>query len=629
MTTTPAANPTKKREPGLLIGFLTGCALALAIGVVVAYATKARGPEQQGSEPRHLEVYPSGRNLGTPRALPEPVAVHLLAGVVASDDRDASAHLEAILRLHSYAALRDVHSGAIALEWSPAWTLEDEADLRRGACTPGEELGGSRWLRSGVRPDPRGRPIAPDRDLRVFLRVDATGEPARIVAVACASTGSEHSQVFEGRPDREGPLLRELSAWLAATIGVADARAFEEAWERAPAPRGPAIGTYGDLLVASQDPARLAEPRLETSTLPEAARIVPEAAWLAAALDSDPDARADYLRSAAAQRVGFTAALEDLAAEQLAAGRLDLALATLARLSQEEARQRPVELLLAAELVERGRPAHASRLLDELPRNWRRTTAAARLHALAQLARSDPAAAERWAIAWTEADPSDAEALVVHGRVLRALGRPSAAAGAWRRACRTDSERRLDASVAWAADAGVEELGELVGFLDELEQGDRVALEPAVREVRAWAALGAGDPARAYAEYAALASAAPELPRLRRGACVASLRSGRAGLEACEDLELEPLAEASLAAALASRSVGRVPGWPEDPTDFVDDALELAPRDEDVVRSAVSILRTSRQASDEEQQAALARWRVVVGAGVEAPELPRPKRASD
>lgn len=608
------------------MGFLTGCFLALLIGGLFAYATRARAPGPQDAATRLLEVYPSGRSLGTPSSLAEPVAVHFMAGVVGDDDRRDSARLEAILRLHAYAALRDVQAGAVLLQWTPARSIAEEEAVRAVACGSAPPDLQEGWLRSGVRPDPFGRPLRADRDLRVFLHVESDVRGgARIDAVVCGATGSETREVFEGRRTAEGPLLREIGVWLAATTGVADVEAFEEQWGREPAPRGPALGTYGDLLVASQSPEGLGAERPATSSLPEAARIVPEAAWLAAALGRPPEGRAEYLRIAATQRVAFTAALEDLAAEQLAAGRTELALATLARLSQDASRQRPVELLLAAQMVEQGRSVDARRLLDELPRSWRSTTAAARLHALALLAEGRPAAAERWALAWTEADPGDADGLVVHGRVMSELGRPSAAQGAWRRACRLDTRVRLASIVAWAAAADEEGLAELVAFLDELEDGDGIALAPELREVRAWAALRAGDPVRARSEYADLAAEQPDLQRLRRGACVAALRSGQEGVTLCDGLDLGPLASATLEAALASRSIGEVPGWPDDPTDAVLVAQSLAPRDSDVARSSLAVLASSEHATTDEQREALARWRIAVGAGVEAPVLPKPK----
>ncbi len=612
------------------MGFLLGCGAALCLGTILSLATRpSSSPGEVTGAPRALQVYPSGRRLGTAVPLDEPTRLRFLPGVAGYGGRADG--LEAILRLHTYLAMRDVHAGAAELLWQPAVGWEEGDQVVQDTCAPpasggvGEPDAG--WLMTGVRRDPLGRPLNPERDFRVLLRAESEEGELRVEAFACTASGDRRSEVFVARTGGEGTILRELCTWLAAIVGVPDPGEFEDHWGREPAPRGPALSTYGELLARSLDAAG-DNPRLPgrrpDSTLDDATRIVPEAAWLAAALTGDEEHRRRLLRRAAAMRVGFTAALEDLAWEQLVAGQPDLAGATLARLSDDEARLRPVELHLAAGLLEQGRPRDCRSLLAGLPRRWRATTAASRLHALALVQLGDPAEAARWASAWVEGDPESAEGLVVLGRALAAAGRHTEAGVAWSRAARLDARWRRPAMASWLAAAlRVGRPGEVQEFLQELE-AEGSQLGPDVLELRAYAALRAGDPARAWEDYSNLAELRPELPRLRLNRCVAALLAGQEGADVpCVAEDRTRLEQLQLATASASREVS-VPGVPRDVRADVTELAALAPASPEVARAAMSVFGTSRRTPEEQRRSTLAAWRIAVGPGVVAPQLPSP-----
>lgn len=610
------------------MGFLLGCGAALCLGTVLSLATRPSAARSGAAgAPRVLQVYPSGRQLGTAVPLDEPSRLRFLPGVAGEGSRADG--LEAILRLHTYLAMRDVHGGPVELLWRPAVAWEEDEEVLRDVCAPpaalnpGEPEAG--WLLTGVRRDPLGRELDPERDFGVLLRAESDDGELRVDAVACTASGSKRSEVFVAGSGGEGVILRELCSWLAAIVGVADPGEFEDHWGREPAPRGPALSTYGELLARSLDPGG-ESPRLPDrppdSTLEEATSIVPEAAWLAAALAADPAERRRLLRRAVALRVGFTAALEDLTWEQLADGRPELATATLARLSDDDARLRPVELHMAAGLLAGGRPGDCRTLLAGLPRRWRATTATARLHALALVRLGNPAEAVRWASSWADGDPESAEALVVLGRALAAADRLDEAGVAWRRAARLDSRWRRQAVSAWLAAAlEVGRAAEVRGFLDELEK-DGGLLTPEVREVRAYAALRAGDPVAALGDYQVLSELRPDVPRLGLNRCISALLAGRQDpAEHCHEQARTRLEELQLRTAAESREV-ILPGVPRDTRREVRALAELAPANPEVAQAVMLVFGTSRNSSREERQLALARWRVAVGAGVIAPELP-------
>ncbi|MCP4873711.1 MAG: hypothetical protein GY898_33915 [Proteobacteria bacterium] len=604
------------------MGLLLGCAVTLGVGALVGFATRASPPDGEGAiTARSLQVYPSGRKLSTPTELHDPVRVRFLPGIVGEGGSRAEG-LEAILRLHGFLAVRDVHSGPAELLWDPAAFLlgDIEGDVLCGTELERTDLSG--LLTSGVRPDPLGRPVVPADDLRVRLRVSIRDGREQVEAWVCAVQGTRRTEVFVGTPGKEGLLLRELGAWLASTLGTRNPGRFPDAWGRAPAPRGPATTTYGGLLVESMRTDDLSGRTGSTTSLSEATLIVPEAAWLAAWRPDPPGSRIELLRRASTLRVGFTAALEDLAAEWFVQGRTDLALASLARLAPEDSRRRPAELMMAAWLLERGDAPEALAVLQEMPAAWRTTSAAARLHALARLAVEQPDQATRWTAAWVEADPASAEALVVDGHALQRAGRINEAAGAWRRAARMDVRWRTEAIRAWTASAannGTE--AEVVEFLNSLEAEDGVALAPDLVEFRAWGALRADQFVQAIDDFTALRDDPERALRAGRGLCIASLRAGQGDTSACEGVSFDGLRGAQLEAAIASRSQGLLPGWRKDPKLEVEYALGLGPRDPETAIAALHALGAREDTTYVAQEAALAAWRVAVGAGVEAPEL--------
>ena len=560
----------------------------------------------------------------------EPSRMRFLPGVAGYGGRADG--FEAILRLHTYLAMRDVHGGPVELLWRPAVAWERGSEVIRDACAPpaagavGEPDSG--WLLNGVRRDPLGRTLDPGRDFRVVLRTESDGGELRVEAFACTASGAWRSEVFTAGTGREGVILRELCSWLAAVVGVPDPGDFEDHWGREPAPRGPALSTYGELLARSLDPDGL-NPRLPErppdSTLEEATSIVPEAAWLAAAMSERPEERGRLLRRAAAMRVGFTAALEDLAWEQMASAQPALPPATLARLSEDDARLRPVELHLAAGLLAAGRPADCRALLAGLPSRWRATTAASRLHTLALVQLGNPREAVRWASSWADGDTESGEPLVILGTALFAADRYDQAAAAWRRAAHLDSRWRLEAMSAWLAAAlEVGRAGEVQEFLDDLAE-DGAEIGPDLLELHAYAALRSDDPAVALADYETLAEGAPALRRFGLNGCVSALLAGRLARDRdCANIGGSALEQLQLATAVSSREVS-VPGVFRDVRREVSALDALAPSSPEVARAVMSVFGTSRLSTEQERRLALARWRVAVGADVPAPTMPDPE----
>lgn len=608
---------------------LLGGIAASCLGVLLSLAARPHPAATAPVAAAEGGAYPAAEQAGKVASPGRPGRLTFLAGVVGRGGERADG-LEAILRLHAYLALRDVYAGPIALEWEAAVPLEQGPEAIRRACgfDRARRVPPGALLDSGVRPDPLGRKLDPAVDFRMLLQAEAEEGDLRVEAFACPARGTQHSQVFVARSGQEGVVLRELGSWLAAILGVTDPGSFSDSWGREPAPRGPALSTYGGLLARSLDPEGL-NPRLQdrpsTSSLLDATQIVPEAAWLAAMRSADPARRRALLRRAAALRVGFTAALEDLAALEMEIGRPDLASATLDRLSADPARQRPVELLLAAGLLGGGRPADCRTLLAGLPRRWRATTSAARLHALALLDLGNPQEAVRWSAAWTDSDPESAEALVVHGRALAGSQRPDEAAGAWRRAARLDSRWRRAALLSWLGDAApVGSAGDVMAFIDELEM-DGVPLESDLLELRAYAALRAGDAVAAAADYSALAERHPDVPRFQLDRCVAALLAGEeGGAIPCAGGRWTALEDLQVRTASASRGVS-LPGYPMDVSALVRRAAELAPASPEVQLALMATAGKRRGLDEATRRTYLARWRVAVGPGVPAPEPPEPR----
>lgn len=548
--------------------------------------------------------------------LAEPRRMLVLPGR-ATDDDPRSREFEALLRLHLALGLRDVHSGPVLLSWAAPGEGPLDAQLCAAPNSLDADLGP--WLSSGERPDPLGREARPEDDLRVALDVHIGPEGLQLQAIGCSARQDRFSQVIHGRPDQLDTHLGELLAWLASRLGVPDTRPFEETWRRLPAFGGPAGRAYGRALVSS----------LGGSPGPDlagAAQLGAEAAWLGAWLGPE-EQRLPGLQHGAELRWSFTAAVEDAAWLHARAGHVDLARAVLERLAPAEERARPVELALAAWLLDRGDHQGARRLLNQLPARWNHTTAAARLQARLALGSGDPAAAEGWLSAWLGADPDAGEAWLMQGDVLAGRGERRAALKAWQTAAELDEEQGPRALARRAADALARgEPGEFAELVDE--RGEALGPPPDwMRELDAWMALEAGDPDRAAAGYSSLlVDGAPE--RIRVNACVAAIAAGRgAGHEACAAPAGSRWQRSRLRLALKSREPGLLPGYPPILDGDVRAQLELAPRHPAALQAAWLVL--APHTTPAERAAMAARWRVSHGAGVVLPTLAWTKEDQD
>jgi len=189
-----------------------------------------------------------------------------------------------------------------------------------------------------------------------------------------------------------------------------------------------------------------------------------------------------------------------------------------------------------------------------------------------------------------------------------------------------DVRWREEAVRGWAGSAAnAHREHEIVEFLDGLEASEGVALAPALVEIRAWSALRSGASARALTEFSSLIDEPEFAQRARRGACIAALHAGQEDSETCADVSFAGLRGAQLEAAIASRSLGLLPGWRKDPKREVEVAVRLGPRDDEVAIAALFALGGRDETLYAAQEAALARWRIAVGPGVEAPDLRVPE----
>jgi tetratricopeptide (TPR) repeat protein len=540
--------------------------------------------------------------------LPPPRRISILPGRIEGGDA-REAEFEALLRLHLALGLRDVHPGPVVLSWAPLGEQPLEATLCAAAGPLDPSLGP--WLSSGERPDPLGRDARPEDDVRVAADVRIGPEGLLLVVRGCSARSDRFSQVVEGPPDRLDTHLRELLAWLAARLGVPDVRAFEDTWRRLPAFGGPAGRAYGRALVASLGGSAGPE-------LADAAALGAEAAWLGAWL-GPPEARIAALQRASELRWSFTAAVEDEAWEHTRAGRSDLARAALERLATVKERARPVELSLAAAVLDAGDAEGARALAERLPPRWSSTTAAARLHSRLALGSGDAAAGERWLDAWLDADPEAAEAWLMRGDVLAGRGERRAAEKAWQTAAELDEDQGprvvgRRAASAWAR-------GEAASFAAGLEERDPALGPPPPwqAELEAWMALEGGDVNRAAEGYAALDRPGAD-ERIRFDACVAAIAAGRgADSPACRDPAGTPWQRSRLLLSLKSREPGLLPGYPPILDREVEAQLALAPRHPAALDAAWQVLGPHLAPAERADLAA--RWRVAHGAGAPLPEL--------
>lgn len=604
--------------------------VVLAAGIVIAGVARPRLTEASREVARPpaaaTRVYRSPTLSGALVPTPHQRRVVFAAGRVGAGG-DTARGLEALLRLHGYLGLRDVHPAGVVLHWQPAYPASQADEAEANACAAPGETGASvpprLRLASGDHEDLLGRPAQPHRELRVFLFVEVEDNDLRVVASTCTPRGTRNAEVFFERKDQEGRLLRELLTWLAHQTGVDDTSHFLKSWARPATAPGPASFAYREVLTESIDPgARDRGP--SSPTLSQAERATAEAAWLAAWLGPQT-LRRERLQRATELRPFFTAAIEDLGALYLQERRVDLALAALERLPAERERSRPVEQILAAEALARGEAHDARRLLGVVPSVQAGGSAMARLLASAELGAGNPKGAVAWSEAWRAAEPESPDALLMHGDVLDRLGRLGEAEETWLQAAKLDPRARAPA----LRRLGVQLLarGEGSRLLDLLDAaGQEGPLGTELLELRAYIALraGPGFAARAYKDYAALAG--PDAPdRIAFNRCVAALRAGLAPETGgpCAGLRLGSWEGHQLRAAWASRRPGLLPNYPPDVGQDVRQAFAEAPL---TAESADAMLRLAGPRADRDERRQLTGWwRVAVGPDVPLPALPAPR----
>lgn|GEM_PF-2404852 len=609
---------------------LLGAAVVLTAALFLLFVLrKAEEPAAPSPSP----VYRVGGPERSLRVADAPRAVEFVAGRV-GEGGDRARGTEAILRLHSALGLRDVYPGPISLHWAPAW-WPGEGDLAdANSCSPAGQadagLPPRLRLRSGHAPDLLARPPEPHRTVRISLLVSDSGDVVRTVASLCTPRGTRRSEVFEDEAGHEGRLIRELLTWLSSQLEIDEVEPFLNTWGRPPAPAGPPMAAYREVLVESLEPGeRRRTPN--APTLSQAARASGEAAWLAAWL-GPRRLRLERLRQAMELRATFTAAIEDLGALELERGRTDLALAALERLSTEPERRRPSELLLIDRLLNAERVDDARRLLAALPDTFGDSPALARARTRVLLAEGDAEEAQVWAEAWLAASPTEPEALLLQGDALEARGRPEEAAAAWLEASVQDARRRGDALARLTASAirrGDE--ATLLQRLDDIEEAEG-RLEPAVRELRAYTALrqGGAGAARAWRDYEILLATEPVSAEVPINACIAAVIAGIAGPDrpgVCAEVITTGWESAQLGAALGSRQPGLLPNYPPDVGAAVRRSAALAPRSAEATEALLHLDGPGGDAAT--QRALLGRWRVAVGADATAPFMPEPRDPAD
>jgi hypothetical protein len=452
-----------------------------------------------------------------------------------------------------------------------------------------------------------GAPLRPRRALRAYMEVGAEPDGFAVEVRICPRGSGGTTQVFSGPTGREGPVLREILAWLSPQLELDDVEPWFEAWSEPLAPDLGVLRTYGGALVDSMSGST-------PTQLSEAARLLPEAGWLAAALAPRGPGRRALLEQASSLRPGFTAALEDLAWSWVEEDRADLARLTLERL-RTESTSRPSGLLMAARVLEQGLPADALAMLEDLPPAWSSTTAARRLEARAQLELGDPAAGRSAAAAWALADPAASEAWLLQGDALVQLDEPVGARHAYRQGLAHPSRLRADVLERWAALLlSVPDPAAVLERLQSEEDAPVVESNPALLELRAWAHWLAGNSLEASKDAQRLVTLDPATVRHRRNACVFGLGAGTtdAPPSSCGT----PVYDDIFGTVMESVWLSRRPFRSAEEGGLLDLRLEqavaLGPLDPAATGAAVRVL--GPRADEEEQEALQARFRVSVGA---------------
>ena len=578
----------------------------------MAWALARGGDADTRVEP--ASVYRSAPGPGALGELPPPVTLRVVPGRADPGDPIAL-ELEAILRLHVALGLRDVHHGPLQVAWEPAAWL-DEEPLSSAVC--GESTA-QRWLGPHEVVDPGGRDEDPEDTITLGIRVDVDSERlVRAQVVGCTGSAARFSQIVVAKVGEADVQIRELLIWLSARMGVGDARELEGGWSQLPARSGPPLRAYGAALVGAMAGG--------PEDLGDAAHVSAEAAWLQAWL-GPPELRLDRLERSAQLRFAFTAAVEDAAELVARSDSKHLTRTLLDRLEPGPSRARPVELALAARLLAEGRPDHARLVLDRLSGPRAETTAAARLQSLTLLAAGAAGDAEAWADSWVAAEPDEAEAWLVRGRIDAALGRETLARDALLHAAKLGSDERSEALGHYAALAL--RTGTVEEFLEKTAPVEGTPADAMVLELRAFVALQAGRPEQALVELDELATRGPLAGRLLLNRCIAALRSGRAdglGLE-CGEVGRSPWQRAQMALALGSRRPGLLPGYPPELEVPVREQLERAPDHKTALDAAWRVLGPGADLDEQERLAAA--WRVAHGGGVALPRLPPQARPED
>lgn len=585
-------------------------AFAGLVLAVLLVSLGSRGPAVAPSDAPVGAVYRAGGgSLDTtpPDAGP---SVVVLGGTLRQDTPRTRA-LEALMRLHLWLALRDVHPTGPTLRWVPATTGSPTDDPVARLCLP-RDLPAERTL---GRDDPPllGPALRPRGERRVFIVASTEIGVARYEVHVCAPGSRGSSQVFVSEVGREGPAMREILAWLTGVLGAPEVEPWFATWSRPLAPDVVSLRAFGETLAASME-----DGGGQTDALIDAASLLPEAAWVASALSEADLDRRRLLERAASLRPGFTAALEDLAWEWTRAARPDLALLTLSRLRAPE-RVRPSELLLAARMLEEEAYADAAGLIDQLPPRWKGTTAARRLEALAHLGAGDPERTQQAARRWTEADPGAAEGWLLQGTAARLLDQPVEAEAAYREALAEPSRQRGEVLTRWAAlllDLGRGD--EVVEALTDEDDDALVQRTPRLLALRAWAHWSAGNATRAAADTRRLAALEPERAEHRRNLCVIALSAGttEAPPSECGEPAFGDLFGTLFEAVWLSRRPFRTPEEGGLLDRRVAELAEAAPLAAPAAGAALRVL--GPRAEDEALEALQARWQLARGVELEA-----------
>lgn len=609
MKSAPQTNPASSAMGNLRLGFVTGGVAVLAVVFAAMMATgvlsgPAVGIDESARTTTDDESYPAAPPPGSlVDTAPAPNVV-VLAGIVLGED-ERMRNFEAILRLHTWLGLRDLHTGQSTIAWGPATTAADAGPAIESDCDAGSDAARPAATLSSPAAVP-ATPARPRPTLLIRLTLQGESDRFRLEGFACRPGGRIHRQVIRDTADRLGRAQRELLTWLATQLEVVDTTGWEEDWGLDPAPAGPVRTGYARALRGS-----MGEEGVADASLNEVAQLLPEASWLAARLTNDPEERRLRLEQAVAMRIGFTAGLEDLAASHIAEDRADLAEATLLRLRRTAVGSRPVEWFLAWTLLRDDRPEDAARILRHLPEWLVATETSARLWSAILPAIGRPKHALRWVDAWATHDPQSGAAQLLRGEILATLDQAGPTAVAFAKAAELDPSLREEALEQW----GMVQLeaGNDAEVAWRLADDELVEETPRLLEMRAFASSRAGDAAAAARDYEALTELEPDGVRHRLNRCVSALAAGQVPAEPnpCGSLPDARLSGNLLKAAALSRIPERtIPQFLE-LMDRAERAGREAPLDPLAADALLQVVGPFREKGERERMRGL--WRLAVG----------------